>query len=237
MGGGAEERGTSAGRPEGGAGRRGAALTARNLRRASGACAAPAVVGGDFVTVNLEELRGKYVVLVFYPLAFTFVCPTELWAFSERIKEFHDNNTEVLLISTDSKFSLLAWKQVPRERGGAEGLAVPLVSDLTHNISKSYGVLIEDGSGDTGAAFRGTFVIDDKGVVRASIVHDLPVGRSVDEVLRVVKAFQYTDKHGDVCPAGWTPGADTMKADPKLSLAYFAKHSTSSGAASGGGKH
>ncbi len=176
----------------------------------------------DFKPVRLADFRGKYVVLAFYPLAFTFVCPTELWAFSDRIEKFRQADTEVLLVSTDSKFALRAWKQVPRARGGAAGLQPLLVSDQSRAISSKYGVLIEDGE-DAGAALRGTFIIDRSGVVRAEITHDLPVGRSADEILRVVKAFQFNDEHGDVCPAGWAPGKATIKPDPVGSLEFFGK--------------
>lgn len=130
---------------------------------------------------------------------------------------------EVLGASVDSPFSHLAWINTPRAKGGLGGLAYPLVADLTKAIAKDYEVLIEEGD-DAGVALRGLFIISPTGVLRQKTVNDLPVGRSVDETLRLLKAFQFTDEHGEVCPANWTPGADTMKPDPKGSEAYFAKH-------------
>ena len=162
---------------------------------------ADAVVGEDFKTIKLSDYRGKYVVLFFYPLDFTFVCPTEIVAFSDRIKDFHDRGAEVLGCSIDSKFSHLAWIQTPRTKGGLGGLSYPLVADLTKKISADYGVLL-----DGGIALRGTFLIDQKGIVRAMTINDLPLGRSVDETLRVLDALQHFEKHGEVCPAGWKKG-------------------------------
>eukprot|EP00762_Andalucia_godoyi_P005867 ANDGO_06950.mRNA.1 Peroxiredoxin len=178
---------------------------------------ATAVVDGQFKEVSLDQYRGKYVVLLFYPLDFTFVCPTEIIAFSEAADEFRSIGAEVLAISVDSEYTHLAWVSTPRKQGGLGNMKIPLVADLTKQISTDYGVLIPE----AGVALRGLFIIDDKGVLRASIVHDLPVGRSVEETLRVVKAFQYVAVHGEVCPAGWTPGAKTMKADPTGSKEYF----------------
>ena len=179
---------------------------------------ATAVVNEDFKQIKLSEYRGKYVVLFFYPLDFTFVCPTEIVAFSDRIKDFHDRGAEVLGCSIDSQFSHLAWIQTPREKGGLGGLTYPLVADLTKKISTDYGVLLEGG-----IALRGTFIIDQKGIVRAITVHDLPLGRSVDEALRVLDALQHFEKHGEVCPAGWTKGGATIKPGVKESKAYFEK--------------
>jgi alkyl hydroperoxide reductase subunit AhpC len=180
---------------------------------------ATAVVNEEFKTVKLSDYRGKYVVLFFYPLDFTFVCPTEIVAFSDRIKDFHDRGAEVLGVSVDSQFSHLAWIQAARAVGGLGGLSYPLISDLTKKISIDYGVLIEAG----GVALRGTFLIDQKGIVRAITIHDLPIGRSVDEALRVLDALQHFEKHGEVCPAGWTKGAATIKPGVKESKAYFEK--------------
>jgi len=179
---------------------------------------ATAVVNEEFKTVKLSDYRGKYVVLFFYPLDFTFVCPTEIVAFSDRIKDFHDRGAEVLGVSIDSQFSHLAWIQTPRAAGGLGGLKYPLVADLTKKISADYGVLL-----DGGIALRGTFVIDQKGVVRAITIHDLPLGRSIDEALRVLDALQHFEKHGEVCPAGWTKGAATIKPGVKESKEYFEK--------------
>lgn len=183
---------------------------------------ASAVVNGDIKPLSLSEYKGKYVVLFFYPLDFTFVCPTEIIAFSDRIQEFKDINVEVIGVSVDSAFSHLAWVNQPRKQGGLGGLSYPLVSDITKSISKDYGVLIEEGE-NAGVALRGLFIINPEGILRQITVNDLPVGRSVDETLRLLKAFQFTDVHGEVCPANWTPGSDTIKPSPKESLEYFAK--------------
>jgi alkyl hydroperoxide reductase subunit AhpC len=179
---------------------------------------ATAVVNEEFKQVKLSDYRGKYVVLFFYPLDFTFVCPTEIVAFSDRVKDFHDRGAEVLGCSTDSQFSHLAWIQQPRSTGGLGGLKYPLIADLTKKISTDYGVLLEGG-----IALRGTFIIDQKGVLRAMTVHDLPLGRSIDEALRVLDALQHFEKHGEVCPAGWTKGAPTIKPGVKESKEYFQK--------------
>ena len=179
---------------------------------------ATAVVNEEFKPVKLSDYKGKYVVLFFYPLDFTFVCPTEIVAFSDRIKEFHDRGAEVLGCSTDSQFSHLAWIQTPRAQGGLGGLTYPLLADLTKKISSDYGVLLEGG-----IALRGTFLIDQKGVVRAATIHDLPLGRSVDEALRVLDALQHFEKHGEVCPANWHKGAATIKPGVKESKEYFQK--------------
>jgi len=180
-----------------------------------------AVVGGEFKTISLADYRGKYVVLLFYPADFTFVCPTEIIAFSDRVAEFQALNAEVVAISTDSHFSHLAWVNTPRKQGGLGNMNIPLLADRTQKISRDYTVLKED----EGVAFRGLFIIDGSGNLRQITINDLPVGRSVDETLRLVQAFQFTDKHGEVCPANWKPGADTMKPDPKGSKSYFSKHS------------
>ncbi|XP_072178793.1 peroxiredoxin-4-like [Diadema setosum] len=178
-----------------------------------------AVINGEFKAMKLSDFVGKYLVLVFYPLDFTFVCPTEIIAFSDRIEEFRAINTEVVAISVDSQFTHLAWINTPRTQGGLGPIQLPILSDLTHQISKDYGVLLED----LGHTLRGLFIIDDKGVLRQITMNDLPVGRSVDETLRLVQAFQYTDKHGEVCPAGWKPGSDTIIPNPEDKLKYFAK--------------
>jgi len=179
-----------------------------------------AVVNNTFKEISLSDYKGKYVVLFFYPLDFTFVCPTEIIAFSERAEEFRKIGCEVLACSTDSQFSHLAWIEKPRKAGGLGKINIPLVADKTMKISRDYGVLKED----EGVSFRGLFIIDDKQIVRQVTINDLPVGRSVDETLRLVQAFQFTDKHGEVCPAGWNPGAPTIKPDLKGSVEYFNKH-------------
>ncbi|XP_067829137.1 peroxiredoxin-2 [Heptranchias perlo] len=176
---------------------------------------------GDFKDLTLSSYKGKYIVFFFYPLDFTFVCPTEIIAFSDRADEFHKINCEVIGASTDSHFSHLAWINTPRKQGGLGHMKVPLVADLTQSISKDYGILKED----EGIAYRGLFIIDDKGILRQITINDLPVGRSVDETLRLVQAFQFTDKHGEVCPAGWKPGHDTIKPDVHNSKKFFEKQS------------
>ncbi|KXJ22794.1 peroxiredoxin-4 [Exaiptasia diaphana] len=178
-----------------------------------------AVVNGEFKELKLSDFLGKYLVFFFYPLDFTFVCPTEIIAFSDRIEEFRAINTEVVACSVDSVFTHLAWINTPRKEGGLGKLKYPLLSDLNQQISKDYGVLLEN----EGHTLRGLFIIDDKGILRQITMNDLPVGRSVDETLRLVQAFQYTDKHGEVCPAGWKPGKDTIIPDPKEKVKYFKK--------------
>lgn len=165
------------------------------------------MVNGEFEQISLSDYLGKYVVFFFYPLDFTFVCPTEILAFSDRIEEFRKINTEVIACSVDSHFTHLAWINTPRKEGGLGNIKIPLLSDLSHKISKEYGVYLDN----LGHTLRGLFIIDDKGVLRQITMNDLPVGRSVDETLRLVQAFQYTDRHGEVCPAGWKPGADTVR--------------------------
>nr|XP_032834363.1 peroxiredoxin-4 isoform X2 [Petromyzon marinus] len=171
-----------------------------------------AVVDGAFRDLKLSEYRGKYLVFFFYPLDFTFVCPTEIIAFSDRVEEFRAIGTEVVAASVDSQFTHLAWINTPRKQGGLGPLKIPLLSDLTHQISKDYGVYLED----HGHTLRGLFIIDAKGILRQITMNDLPVGRSVDETLRLVQAFQYTDTHGEVCPAGWKPGADTINPEEAM---------------------
>jgi len=178
-----------------------------------------AVVDGDFQEISLDSFKGKYLVLFFYPLDFTFVCPTELIAFSERISEFKNLDCEVVGVSTDSHFSHLAWNNQPRKDGGLGGLKYPLMSDFNKSISRDYGVLLEN----DGVALRGLFLINPQGVVSHLSVNDLPVGRSVDETLRLLKAFQFVAEHGEVCPANWVPDSPTIKPDPSGSLEYFNK--------------
>lgn len=180
---------------------------------------AEAVIDGDFQKISLSDYRGKYVVFFFYPLDFTFVCPTEIIAFSDRVGEFRKIGAEVIGASVDSHFTHLAWIKTPRKEGGLGKMQIPLVSDLTKEISRSYGVLLED----QGISLRGLFIIDPAGTIRQITINDLPVGRDVDETLRLVQAFQYVDKHGEVCPAGWKPGKDTIIPNSKDKLKYFQK--------------
>lgn len=183
---------------------------------------ATAVINEKFKKINSEEYKGKYTILLFYPFDFTYVCPTELIAFSEAINEFKSLNAEVIGVSTDSHFTHLAWVRTPRSQGGVGKLQFPLVADISKKISKSFGVLVEDETDELfGAALRGLYIIDDKGVIRSYTVNDAPVGRSVDETLRLVKAFQYADQHGEVCPANWKPGQETIKPDQDKKQEYF----------------
>ena len=178
---------------------------------------ATAVVDQEFIDIKLSQYRGKYVVLFFYPLDFTFVCPTEITAFSDRYSDFSSKNTEVLGVSVDSKFTHLAWIQTPRNEGGIGDINYPLVSDLKREICQSYNVLNEDGEAD-----RGLFIINPNGIIMHSTINKAPVGRNIDETLRILQAYQYVESHPDeVCPAGWTPGDKTMKEDPKGSKEYF----------------
>jgi alkyl hydroperoxide reductase subunit AhpC len=179
--------------------------------------------------------QGKYLVLFFYPLDFTFVCPTEIVAFSDRIAEFKALGVEVVGASVDSHFCHAAWAETPRAKGGLGGVAFPLLSDLTKSIAADYGVLLESGP-NAGVALRGLFIIDGAGLLRQATVNDLPVGRSVDETLRLLQAFQFTDKHGEVCPAGWAPGGPTIVPGVAESKAYFEAVAGEAGGEDGGGK-
>ena len=180
---------------------------------------ATAVVDQEFKTIKLSDYRGKYVVLFFYPLDFTFVCPTEIAAFSDRYPEFDDLNTEILGISVDSEFSHLAWIQTERTQGGVGDLNYPLVSDLKKEISAAYNVL----DPDAGVALRGLFIIDKEGVIQHATVNNLSFGRNVEETLRVLQAIRHVQTHPDeVCPAGWKPGDKTMNPDPVKSKECFA---------------
>ena len=180
---------------------------------------ATAVVDQEFKDIKLSGFRGKYVVLFFYPLDFTFVCPTEITAFSDRHAEFKALNTEILGVSVDSQFSHLAWIQTDRKSGGIGDIHYPLVADLKKEISTAYNVL----DPDAGIALRGLFVIDQDGVIQHSTINNLGFGRSVDETLRVLQAIQHIQTHPDeVCPAGWQPGQKTMNPDPKKSKEFFA---------------
>lgn len=190
------------------------------VRKPAPSFQATAVIDGDFKDITLETYKGRYLVLFFYPMDFTFVCPTEIIAFSDRVEEFRRINTEVVAVSVDSKYTHLAWINTPRSQGGLGKMNIPLVSDITKRIAADYGVLVPDGP-DAGVAFRGLFIINEQGIVRHVSINDLPVGRSVDEVLRLVQAFQYTDKHDQVCPQGWQPGHKTMEAHPVGKLSYF----------------
>jgi len=175
-----------------------------------------AVVGKAFKEIKLSDYKGKWVVLFFYPLDFTFVCPTEIIAFDAQYQKFNELNVEIIGVSVDSHYTHLAWINTPRKDGGVGDLKFPLLSDLSKNISRDYGVLL-----DSGIALRGLFVINPKGIVQCAVVHDLGIGRNVDEVLRVLAALQQVEKTGEVCPANWKPGAETMRPNPTESKKYF----------------
>ena len=168
----------------------------------------------------LSSYRGKYVILFFYPLDFTFVCPSEIIAFDAALDKFQKKNTQVLGVSVDSHFTHWAWKNTPRKEGGIGPIRYPLVSDLTKSIAKDYGVLLEGG-----VALRGLFLIDKEGKVRHALINDLPIGRSVDEALRTLDALQFHEQHGDVCPANWHEGEEAMKPTADGVAQYLAKHS------------
>ncbi|MEY3870429.1 MAG: peroxiredoxin [Microcoleaceae cyanobacterium] len=181
---------------------------------------ATAVIDQEFKDIKLSDYRGKYVVLFFYPLDFTFVCPTEIIAFSDRYEEFKKLNTEVLGVSVDSAFSHLAWIQSDRKQGGVGDLNYPLVADIKKEISAAYNVL----DPEAGIALRGLFIIDKEGIIQHATINNLAFGRNVDETIRVLQAIQYVQSHPDeVCPAGWKPGELTMNPDPVKSKEYFAK--------------
>ncbi len=166
----------------------------------------------------LADYAGKYVVLFFYPLDFTFVCPTELIAFSRRIQEFEERGVQVIGCSIDSQYTHVAWRNTPVAEGGIGPVAYPLVADVKHEICRAYDVEF----GEAGVAFRGSFLIDRGGIVRHQVVNDLPLGRNVDEMLRMIDALQFTEKHGEVCPAGWNKGDKGMKADRQGVATYLA---------------
>ncbi|AMW30222.1 peroxiredoxin [Arthrospira platensis] len=181
--------------------------------------AATAVIDQEFKTIKLLEYRGKYVVLFFYPLDFTFVCPTEITAFSDRAEEFSAINTQILGVSVDSEFSHLAWIQSDRQSGGVGDLNYPLVSDIKKEISAAYNVL----DPEAGIALRGLFIIDKGGIIQHATINNLAFGRNVDETLRTLQAIQYVQANPDeVCPAGWQPGDKTMNPDPVKSKEFFA---------------
>jgi alkyl hydroperoxide reductase subunit AhpC len=171
---------------------------------------------GSFAELSLSQFRGKYVLLFFYPLDFTFVCPTEIIAFSDRVKEFADLGVEVIGVSVDSQYSHLAWRNTPRNHGGIGPVAYSLVADLNKQIARDYDVLLNES-----VALRGLFLIDKSGVVRHQVVNDLPLGRSVDEALRIIKALQFFESNGEVCPADWKEGKRTIKPSVAGSKEFF----------------
>ncbi len=197
---------------------------------------ASAVVDGNKIVndFSLAQYEGnKYVVLFFYPMDFTFVCPTELHAFQEKLEEFEKRDVAVVGCSVDSEYSHLAWLNTPKRNGGIQGVKYPIVADFSKSISEKFGVLAggysPDENGDwicTGApvAYRGLFLIDKNGVVRHCVINDLPLGRSVDEALRVVDALQHFEEFGEVCPANWSKGKDALKATDEGVSDYLSNH-------------
>lgn len=169
--------------------------------------------------LTLSSYRGKYVMLFFYPMDFTFVCPTEILKFNEKLEEFKKRNCEVIGVSTDSEYSHLAWKNTPIEQGGIGDIKYPLVADIKKQISREFGILFDDS-----VALRATFLIDKEGIVRHAVINDLPLGRSIDEALRVLDAWLFYEEHGEVCPADWHPGEEAMKPDPEGVAEYLSKH-------------
>lgn len=182
---------------------------------------ATAVFGEEFKEIQLSQYAGKYVLLFFYPLDFTFVCPTELHAFQERLSDFQKRGVEILGCSVDSQFSHLAWLQTAKEKGGVKGVQYGLISDLGGGIANQYGVLADDG-----VAYRAQFLLDQQGIVRHQLVNDLPLGRNVDEAIRIVDALQHFEKNGEVCPANWQKGEKALKASHEGVVNYFATTST-----------
>ncbi|MCB1116299.1 MAG: peroxiredoxin [Chlamydiia bacterium] len=179
---------------------------------------AKAVADGKIIDhFSLDLFEGKYVVLFFYPLDFTFVCPTELHAFQEKLEDFEKRNAQVIGCSVDSEYSHLAWLNTPKSKGGIEGVTYPLVSDLNRKISYDYQVY----NHEAGIAYRGLFLIDKKGIIRHLLINDLPLGRSVDEVLRLLDALIFHEENGEVCPANWQQGEKSMKPTQEGLASYF----------------
>ncbi len=173
----------------------------------------------SFGEIRLSDYRGKYTVLFFYPLDFTFVCPSEILAFNRKVEEFNKKDCQLIGISVDSHFTHLAWKETEIEKGGIGNVQYPLVSDIKKEIARAYGVLHDDS-----VALRGLFLIDKEGVVRHAVVNDLPLGRNVDEALRMLDALRFTEEHGEVCPANWHEGEEAMKPTAEGVADYLAKH-------------
>lgn len=183
---------------------------------------APAVLADGAIVedFNLKQvLKGKYGLIFFYPLDFTFVCPSEILAFHNRVPAFESRNTQVVGVSVDSHYTHAAWRSTPPEKGGLGPIAFPLVADLTKGIARSYGVLLNES-----VALRGSFLVDKDGIVRHQVVNDLPLGRNVDEAIRMVDALQFHEEHGEVCPAGWNKGDKGMKADAGGVASYLAEN-------------
>jgi peroxiredoxin (alkyl hydroperoxide reductase subunit C) len=191
-------------------------------REAPDFTAQAAMPDNSYEELKLSSYKGNYVVLLFYPLDFTFVCPSEIIAFNKKLDEFKKKGCEVIGISVDSHFTHMAWRNTPLNQGGIGEIQFPLVSDLSKSISTSYGVLFDDS-----VALRGLFLIDKEGIVRHAVINDLPLGRNVDEALRMLDALQFTEEHGEVCPANWNPGEDAMEPTADGVANYLAKHGES----------
>lgn len=186
---------------------------------------AAAVLGDGTITENfkLSELRGKYAVLFFWPLDFTFVCPSEIIAHENRRGAFEERDVQLVGVSIDSQFTHFAWRNTPVDKGGIGEVGFPMVADVQHEICRAYGIEHPQ----DGVAFRASFLIDKEGVVRHQTVNDLPLGRNVDDMIRVIDALQFHEKHGEVCPAGWQKGQEGMKADADGVADYLAKNASS----------
>ena len=183
---------------------------------------APAVLGNNEMVEDFNlhnHIKDKYAVIFFWPLDFTFVCPSEIIAFSNRFSEFRERNTEVIGVSVDSQYTHFAWRNTPVDKGGVGPIKFPMVADLTKSIARDYDVLINDA-----VALRGTFLVGRDGIVRHQLVNDLPLGRNVDEAIRMVDALQFYEQHGEVCPAGWNKGQSGMKASAEGVASYLAEH-------------
>jgi peroxiredoxin 2/4 len=201
---------------------RGAATMTTLVTRQAPDFTATAVMADNSMKADftLSDYRGKYVILFFYPLDFTFVCPSEIIAFDKALDSFKDKHCEIIGVSIDSQFSHWAWKNTPVNQGGIGNIRFPLVADLDKNISRRYGVLL-----DAGIALRGTFLIDREGMIRHAVINDLPLGRNIDEALRMVDALQFHEQHGEVCPANWSQGQEAMTPTADGVADYLSKHS------------
>ena len=177
------------------------------------------IANGSFEELSLSSYKGKYVLLFFYPLDFTFVCPSEILAFDKAREELEKRNCELIGVSVDSHFTHLAWKNTPVQSGGIGNIGFPLVADLDKSISEDYGVLLPDG-----ISLRGLFLVDKEGIVRHQLINDLPLGRSVEEAIRILDALQFTEKYGEVCPANWKAGEEAMKPTAEGVADYLSKH-------------
>jgi peroxiredoxin (alkyl hydroperoxide reductase subunit C) len=195
-------------------------MSAHVTREAPDFSAQAVMPDNSFEELRLSDYRGRYVILFFWPLDFTFVCPSEIIAFNQRLGEFRRRNGEVIGVSIDSHFTHLAWKNTPVQAGGIGNVQFPLVSDLDKSISREFGVLH-----DESVALRGLFLIDREGVIRHALINDLPLGRNVDEAIRVLDALQFHEQHGEVCPANWKPGEEAMKPTAEGVAEYLTTHS------------